>query len=241
MAVVIRTNLPDSITLVNQGNPASVYTKRYYVNLYLPNVTPISGLDDEKATILLRGEYLERTLDNSYISGIEDKTIMVFGLPFADHDNTHHEYARTTKQVGWYTNENWKRGYGEGSIIGESGDQPTTNDGTAAASFLATARNAVDVQRSNFYVYHNKVYYPYTKKNEGAKQLHIIALFDGVELEPEDPENHQSYESTPWPCDVFDLQGRRVAKNETPETLRRNNPGLPKGVYIFGHKKVTIK
>lgn len=239
--VVIRTNLPDSITLVNQGNPASVYTKRYYVNLYLPNVTPISGLDDEKATILLRGEYLERTLDNSYISGIEDKTIMVFGLPFADHDNTHHEYARTTKQVGWYTNENWMRGYGEGSIIGESGDQPTTNDGTAAASFLATARNAVDVQRSNFYVYHNKVYYPYTKKNEGAKQLHIIALFDGVELEPEDPENHQSYESTPWPCDVFDLQGRRVAKNETPETLRRNNPGLPKGVYIFGHKKVTIK
>lgn len=239
--VVIRTNLPDSITLVNQGNPASVYTKRYYVNLYLPNVTPISGLDDEKATILLRGEYLERTLDNSYISGIEDKTIMVFGLPFADHDNTHHEYARTTKQVGWYTNENWKRGYGEGSIIGESGDQPTTNDGTAAASFLATARNAVDVQRSNFYVYHNKVYYPYTKKNEGAKQLHIIALFDGVELEPEDPENHQSSESTPWPCDVFDLQGRRVAENETPETLRHNHPGLPKGVYIFGHKKVTIK
>lgn len=239
--VVIRTNLPDSITLVNQGNPASVYTKRYYVNLYLPNVTPISGLDDEKATILLRGEYLERTIDNSYISGIEDKTIMVFGLPFADHDNTHHEYARTTKQVGWYTNENWKRGYGEGSIIGESGDQPTTNDGTAAASFLATARNAVDVQRSNFYVYHNKVYYPYTKKNEGAKQLHIIALFDGVELEPEDPENHQSSESTPWPCDVFDLQGRRVAENETPETLRHNHPGLPKGVYIFGHKKVTIK
>ena len=46
---------------------------------------------------------------------------------------------------------------------------------------------------------------------------------------------------TPWPCDVYDLQGRRVARNETPATLRHNHPGLPKGVYIFGHLKVVIK
>ena len=46
---------------------------------------------------------------------------------------------------------------------------------------------------------------------------------------------------TPWPCDVYDLSGRKVATHETPQTLRQNNPGLPKGVYIFGHTKVVVK
>ena len=146
---------------------------------------------------------------------------MVFGLPFKAHaDADAHKYDRENKQVGWYTNENWARE--------EHSD--------------ATARTATDGERSNFYVYHNKVYYPYTPIGSGAKQLHVIAIFDDMELpDPEDPETQQASYSTPWPCDVFDLQGRRVAEMETPETLRRNHPNLPKGVYIFGHKKVTVK
>ncbi len=234
--VVIRTNLPVSINLKNQD--ASTYATRYYVNLYLPNVIPTSGLDNEKAQIKLRGEYLERTLTNSYIDGIESKTIMVFGLPFADHDNTHHEYARTTKQVGWYTNENWAR---------ETYPQLKAHTGSYAA--IGTDKTvATDAERDNKYVYHNKVYYPYTLVGS-AKRRHIVAIFDGEEeleeLEeaekPEEPEIQQTSDSNPWPCDVYDLSGRRVARNETPETLRHNHPGLPKGVYIFGRKKVIVK
>jgi hypothetical protein len=47
-------------------------------------------------------------------------------------------------------------------------------------------------------------------------------------------------EQNPWPCDVFELQGRRVGHNETPETLRKNHPNLPPGIYIFGGKKVVV-
>jgi hypothetical protein len=234
--VVIRTNLPGSITLKNQD--ASDYATKKYVNMYLPYATPQTGLDDEKAQIKLRGEYLERTLTNSYIDGIESKTIMVFGLPFADHDNNHHEYARTTKQVGWYTNENWAR---------ETYPQLKAHTGSYAA--IGTDETvATDAERDNKYVYHNKVYYPYTLVGS-AKRRHIVAIFDGEEeleeLEeaekPEEPEIQQTSDSNPWPCDVYDLSGRRVARNETPETLRHNHPGLPKGVYIFGRKKVIVK
>ena len=173
---------------------------------------------DEKAQIKLRGEYLERILTNSYIDGIESKTIMVFGIPFANHDNTHHEYARDTKQVGWYTNHNWAR---------ESA--PT-----------ATARTATDDddQRNNKYVYHNKVYYPYTIPSSAPR--HIIAIFDDVPKEF-DPYVDTVTDDVPWPCDVYDLSGRKVATNETPATLRINYPGLAKGVYIFGGRKMVIK
>ncbi len=234
--VVIRTSLPGSITLKNQNG--TEYATKHYVNMYLPYATPQTGLDDEKAQIKLRGEYLERTLTNSYIDGIESKTIMVFGLPFADHDNTHHEYARTTKQVGWYTNENWAR---------ETYPQLKAHTGSyAATGTIGTV--ATDPERDNKYVYHNKVYYPYTLVGS-AKKRHIVAIFDGnKELEeeenpeiPEDPEIEQTTDSNPWPCDVYDLSGRRVARNETPETLRHNHPGLPKGIYIFGTKKVVVK
>ncbi len=225
--VVIRTSRPNSVKLMNQpvgSATATEYTTRHYVNMYLPNAKPLEGLDKAREQIILRGEYLERKLTNSDIPAIESddsKTIMVFGLPFANHTDDHHEYARDSKQVGWYTNDNWAR-----ELAPEANARTATHNS----------------QRSNLYVYHNKVYYPYEKQNSGSKQLHIIALFDDVEpAEPEDPESRQVSDSSPWPCDVFDLQGRRVAKNETPETLRRNNPGLPKGVYIFGHKKVTIK
>ena len=212
--VVIRTNLPGSITLKNQD--ATEYATKHYVNMYLPYATPQTGLDDEKAQIKLRGEYLERILTNSYIDGIESKTIMVFGIPFANHDNTHHEYARDSKQVGWYTNENWAR--------------ETYHD--------ATARTATDDQRNNKYVYHNKVYYPYTILSPAPK--HIIAIFDDVPKEF-DPYVDTVTDDVPWPCDVYDLSGRKVASNETPATLLLNYPELAKGVYIFGGRKMVIK
>ncbi len=212
--VVIRTNLPGSITLKNQD--ATEYATKHYVNMYLPYATPQTGLDDEKAQIKLRGEYLERILTNSYIDGIESKTIMVFGIPFANHDNTHHEYARDTKQVGWYTNHNWAR---------ESA--PT-----------ATARTATDDQRNNKYVYHNKVYYPYTIPSSAPR--HIIAIFDDVPKEF-DPYVDTVTDDVPWPCDVYDLSGRKVASNETPATLLLNHPELAKGLYIFGGRKMVIK
>lgn len=214
--VVIRTNLPGSITLKNQD--ATDYATKHYVNMYLPYATPQTGLDDEKAQIKLRGEYLERILTNSYIDGIESKTIMVFGIPFANHDNTHHEYARDTKQVGWYTNHNWAR---------ESA--PT-----------ATARTATDDddQRNNKYVYHNKVYYPYTIPSSAPR--HIIAIFDDVPKEF-DPYVDTVTDDVPWPCDVYDLSGRKVASNETPATLLLNHPELAKGLYIFGGRKMVIK
>lgn len=233
--VVVRTSLPESIDLKNQDNSAYGAT-RYYVNLYLPNVTPLTGLDDEKATILLRGEYLERTLDDSYMQAKESdgeytltgKTIMVFGLPFKAHTGEGaHEYDSDAKQVGWYTNENWARESYPNLSARSAGEDP---------------------ERDNKYVYHNKVYYPYTLVGS-AKKRHIVAIFDGEEeleeLEeaekPEEPEIQQTSDSNPWPCDVYDLSGRRVARNETPETLRHNHPGLPKGVYIFGRKKVIVK
>ncbi len=252
--VIVRTNLPESVTLKNQDG--TNYATRHYVNMYLPYETPQTGLDDEKESIVLRGEYLERTLTDSYMQTKESdggytltgKDIMVFGLPFTDHSITHddsnvahHEY-NTLKQVGWYTNDNWAR---------------ETHSGfkAHAISYAATGTTgtvATDAQRSNLYVYHNKVYYPYTLKGSPspAKSFkHIVAIFDGDELlgdqeEPELPDNpeiQQATDSDPWPCDVYDLQGRRVAINETPQTLRHNHPGLPKGVYIFGHKKVIVK
>jgi hypothetical protein len=48
-------------------------------------------------------------------------------------------------------------------------------------------------------------------------------------------------DDVPWPCDVYDLAGRRVASQETPATLLKNHPNLTKGVYIFGGRKMIIK
>ncbi len=213
--VVVRTNLANSITLKNQNG--TDYATRHYVNMYLPYTTPQTGLDDEKATIKLRGEYLERTLTNSYIDGIESQSIMVFGIPFKAHTGEGaHEYNRDEKQVGWYTNENWKR---EGAST-------------------ATARTATDDQRDNKYVYHNKVYYPFPPISSSRK--HIVAIFDDLDEEDE-PIDITNKSDVPWPCDVYDLAGRRVAENETPATLLKNHPALSKGVYIFGGRKVVVK
>lgn len=213
--VVVRTNLANSITLKNQDG--TDYATRHYVNMYLPYTTPQTGLDDEKATIKLRGEYLERTLTNSYIDGIESQSIMVFGIPFKAHTGEGaHEYDRDTKQVGWYTNENWARENHSG----------------------CTSSTATDEQRNNKYVYHNKVYYPFTPISLSRK--HIVAIFDDLD-EEEQPIDITNTSDVPWPCDVYDLAGRRVAENETPATLLKNHPALSKGVYIFGGRKVVVK
>jgi hypothetical protein len=223
--VVLRTNRPNSVKLMNQpvgGTPATEYATRHYVNMYLPYSEPQTGLETEKAAIKLRGEYLERTLSNSNYDGIEGETptksIMVFGIPFKAHTGEGaHEYDREHKQVGWYTNHNWKR--------------EDASD--------ATARTATDAQRSNLYVYHNKVYYPYTLKPATARE-HIVALFD-EEPDDRDPLYNSVTDDVPWPCDVYDLAGRRVATQETPATLLKNHPNLTKGVYIFGGRKMIIK
>lgn len=236
--VVLRTSDKNKVvTLVNEGhteNNPKVYAERHYVNMYIPNVTPttISGVLDD---IKLSGQYLEQTL-----TGVDDKTIMVFGLPFADHnvgadnDALHHEYARTTKQVGWYTNDNWARENAP-TKKAHKGSYPDIGDGTLVATDAS--------ERDNKYVYHNKVYYVLDSGSSGAK-FNIAIFEEEWETEKEDDgpiDESVGKKRVPWPCDVYDLQGRRVAENETPETLRRNNPSLPKGVYIFVGKKVVIK
>ena len=104
-----------------------------------------------------------------------------------------------------------------------------------------TANTATDSERNNKYVYHNKVYYvldqPYAAP---TSRRHVIALFDEEDEEEDDPYINIVTDDVPWPCAVYDLSGRRVADNETPATLRHNHPGLPKGVYIFGGRKVVV-
>jgi hypothetical protein len=158
---------------------------------------------------------------------------MVFGLPFVDHivgsdNNTaHHEYD-TDKQVGFYTNDNWAR--------------ETYYDFKAhSGSYPTEATVATDAQRSNTYVYNNKVYYVLDQSYSApAPARYSIAIFDETGIE-ELPFFDEVTDDVPWPCDVYDLQGRKVASRETPATLRLNHPGLPKGVYIFGGRKMIIK
>ena len=70
----------------------------------------------------------------------------------------------------------------------------------------------------------------------------MVVTFEGDEEIPGEPgiEDELS-KKEPWPCNVYDLQGRRVATNETPQTLLRNHPSIQSGVYIFGGKKVVVR
>ena len=240
--VVLRTSDKNKVdTLVNEGhteNNPKVYAERHYVNMYIPNVAPTT-IDGALADIKLSGQYLEQKL-----TGVDDKTIMVFGLPFADHnvgadnDALHHEYARTTKQVGWYTNDNWAR-ENHPELIAHTDSYPKT------ASVATDAVTDGKSERDNKYVYHNKVYYVLDETpSSGAREFNVAVFDEEWETEEEDDgpiDESVGKKRVPWPCDVYDVQGRRVARNETPETLRHNNPSLPKGVYIFGGKKVVIK
>lgn len=240
--VVIRTNNDNNkVKLVNTGHTDSspnVYAaERHYVNMYIPNVTPTT-VTGAIANIKLKGEYLEQTLTDAEIdtkTGISSWTygrhVMVFGLPFvghivgSDNNTAHHEYD-TNKQVGFFTNDNWAREtYYD--FKAHSGSYPTE----------ATVAN--DGQRSNKYVYHNKIFYVYDYAAPSPAR-YSIAIFDETGIE-ELPFFDEVTDDVPWPCDVYDLQGRKVASHETPATLLLNHPGLPKGVYIFGGRKMIIR
>ena len=233
--VILRTNIASNVvTLKNQkvgdADPTT-YAVRHYVNMYIPNITPtvISGA---LSSIKLSGQYLEKMLTSADLGGEEpsSKTIMVFGLPYENCETSHtsHDYD-DTKQVGFFSNDNWAR---------ESYSGYKAHSTSYAA--VGTAGTVADHgQRSNKYVYHNKIYYVLDKAYSGpAPSRYTITIFG--DEEEEEIENGV-IEQHPWPCNVYDLQGRRVATNETPQTLRRNYPSLPQGVYIFGGKKVVVK
>jgi len=254
--VIVRTNHPATITMMNQ--PATTYATRHYVNMYLPYDAPqATTLTDERKSIVLMGEYLERELDDTYMKTktskgdytLTGKQVMVFGLPFKDHaathdDATHHEYDEY-KQVGWYTNDNWARetysGYKDGDVYtaykAHEAQYPTAPN----TAFTGGSTVATDDQRSKLYVYHNRVYYP-SPIADPAGSRHIVALFEPTSIDDDQPiADDATGSNAPWPCDVYDLQGRRVAENETPATLRRNHPRLRPGVYIFAGRRVIVR
>ena len=177
---------------------------------------------DGTKEIKLSGQYLEQTL-----TGVDDKTIMVFGLPFKHDDSVDdHEY-NYDKQVGWYTNDNWAR------------ETYSTTHKAHSAQYPAGATVATDTQRSNKYVYHNKIYYVYDSPSLAPR--FNIAIFDAFEKDDDDPYIDTVTDEVPWPCDVYDLSGRKVASNETPATLRIHYPNISKGVYIFGGRKMVVR
>jgi len=264
--VVVRTNSPKTGAIMTWNTTSEEMeptgSSRYYVNLYLPNDEPSTSLTYPG---LLNGQYLDQELTDTGLqekpsvkANSTDKRVMVFGLPFVEEgSNTTTEGApawyayqdagNTTtdgyvNKLGFYTNENWWRGRYDNTQVTE-----IANDGYVGTSFWATARNATVNQRNNKYVYHNKAYYIYTPAGGSSARPRIIALFGDEEDDVEEPQEEgepadfTEDSGQPWPCDVYDLQGRRVARNETPETLRRNHPGLPKGIYIFRNKKVIVK
>lgn len=232
--VVLRTAQSQKVDLMNQPadeeTPATKYATRHYVNMYIPNDKPtvIDNAIDGTKEIKLSGQYLEQTLSEG-----TDKTIMVFGLPFKDHADNYHEYD-TDNQVGWYTNDNWAREDHPGYKAHTDSYAADGTEGTVATH----------TQRSNKYVYHNKVYYVYNDSYSAPSKFNI-AIFDEEEYfeEEEDKPIDETVgkKNVPWPCDVYDLQGRLIAEDETPQTLRRNNPSLKPGVYIFGKMKVVVK
>ena len=214
--------VPAEWPVVLRTSKPQEYADKHYVDMYLPYTSP-QGI---KYTGKLHGSYLEKELTTEYFQKegitVADPTIMVFGVPFEDHAN--HAYYREKKSFGLYTNDNWWR-----------------------EEYPAANAPATDKERNNKYVYHNKVYYilnePYKEHDASNGSRFIVTIFDGDDDGDKDeaPDFFGTDPSTPWPCDVFDLQGRRVAENETPETLRKNHPGLPKGVYVFGGRKVVIR
>lgn len=239
--VVVRTSQAGSVKLVNQGHTEeipNVYATRHYVNMYIPNVTPTS-IPSALSEITLKGQYLEQTLTSTELGADPaTKTIMVFGLPFepaGDEGVSHnsHEYDYT-KQVGWFTNDNWAREDAPGYKAHELSYAAEGTTGTVADHS----------QRPNKYVYHNKVYYV-LNDNYSAPSKFNVAIFDdeGDWDEEDDKPIKESVgnKNVPWPCRVYDLQGRRIAEHESPETLLINHPSLEPGVYIFGDRKVIVK
>ena len=232
--VVIRTNNANNkVKLVNTGHTDSspnVYAaERHYVNMYIPNVMP-TNIAGAIANIKLKGEYLEQQHEDD-----ASKTYMVFGLPFqpagvgaVSHNSHEYDY---TKQVGFFTNDNWARETAP-TKKAHTGSYPNSGEATLVATHS---------ERNNKYLYHNKVYYVLDKSYSApAPARYSIAIFDETGIE-ELPFFDEVTDDVPWPCDVYDLQGRKVASHETPATLLLNHPGLPKGVYIFGGRKMIIR
>lgn len=149
-------------------------------------------------------------LEQQLTDGTADGSVMVFGLPYKDGKGGH-KYDRTDSEygrVGFYKNDNWWRD------------------------------NTEDDQRSNLYVWHNRVYYVHGAGSPAPQVLGVV--FD--DEDEEDPNIQDELKpNVPWPCDVYDLQGRKVATDETPQTLLKSHPTLLKGVYIFGGRKVIVK
>ena len=254
--VVIRSSSPKASTINSvNGKPET----RHYVELYLPNVEPTS-IPESKAKIDaagLKGSYLERSLTATDVPGLtmsgeyplsSTNTVMVFGQPFEEKtgDETTTAgavtyYAHTDEAPGFCTNENWWRGH-----YGTTQVDATSNDGTLSTAFLANSHGtetATKQQRSNTYVYHNKVFLIYEASTSVAPR-YMPTRFGGEDDNDEDDDRDIEEGVTnkaPWPCDVYDLQGRKVATNETPSTLLQNHPSLSKGVYIFGGRKVIVK
>ena len=239
--------------VIRTSNPKSGIGCKY-VTLDLPNANP-TVIADNQQRIRLYGQYLERMMSNDSIDNtIQTQTgetpsftngrhVMVFGRPFVESGDkssiagaaTYYEYKDAA--VGFYTNENWMRGHEDWS----DATDVTVNLSTA---HLATARSATYQQRSNKYVYSNKVFYVYDyTPGGGSKPFFTVTFSDEDEEEEDHPidEDTTNRSGEPWPCDVFDLMGRRVATDETPSTLLRNHPNLPAGVYIFGGRKVIVK
>jgi hypothetical protein len=227
------------VTLVNQGHTEGspkVYVTKSYVNLYIPNVTP-TVISTAASEIKLKGQYLEQTLTSAELGADPaTKTIMVFGLPFEGlGSHSSHEYDYTN-QVGWFTNDNWARENASGYKAHTASYAATGTTGTVADH----------TQRSNKYVYHNKVYYVLNSSYSGSAPSRFnVAIFDdeGDWDEEDDKPIKESVgnKNVPWPCRVYDLQGRRIAEHESPETLLINHPSLEPGVYIFGDRKVIVK
>ena len=259
--VVIRTSKPERGVWMNWNSStkkcvtdgdASKYP--YYIELDLPNAAP-TVIADNFSKIRLYGEYLEKKLTNDEIdntildrTGVaptwtEGRDVMVFGLPFVETGDNSTTVGATSwyayqaeSAVGFYSNENWYRGH-------LTSTAKTTNDATEETAHLATARNATADQRRNKYVYHNKVYLVYDATQGTAEaRPGVVALFGDEEEAEERPGIQEEVNRRqPWPCPVYDLQGRRVAENETPQTLLQNHPQLTPGIYIFGGHKVVVK
>jgi hypothetical protein len=236
--VVIRSGNPGTASLKNQDD--TDYATKRYVNMYIPNVTP-TVIPAAASEIKLKGQYLEQKLTSTELGADPStKTIMVFGLPFEPAGNggvshNSHEYD-TKQQVGWFTNDNWAR---EDAPTKKAhiGSYPDIGNGTLVAADAS--------ERSNKYVYHNKIYYVLNSSYSGsAPSKFNVAIFDDDEAAPQDDEPIQetvTKKNVPWPCRVYDLQGRLVAEYETPQTLRKNFPQLLPGIYIFGDRRVVVK
>ena len=261
--VIIRSSSPkEGKTKANPHNVSDQGTNRMYVDLYLPNNHPTS-IPDGLSKIELKGSYLERSLtsgDGLTLTEVEaghpideSKTVMVFGQRFVEGTGeapttkgdackawyTHNE----NEPPGFYTNENWWRGhyYTDRQVTSDA------NNSLLETAFLAALHGddtATKHQRSNTYVYHNRVFLIYAANTDQAPRYVRVFFGEGEDVNPNEDDRpideDVTERDTPWPCDVYDLSGRRVAENETPTTLLRNHPHLREGVYIFGHQKVVV-